>query len=217
MKQILIICLILGLTLVGASIESKVGIDLNKKYIVSANDSTSSANDTQYFQSYTPSTLWSYYTTLADLLYYPLNSNPKNYLNTTTLPSAETDPKWTGNKSSYIPYTGATTHVSLGVNRITSNGSSSSYIILDGYSTMSTINYNVKIDNQSIRFDYGIQPQIPFRITSSSGNISFDNENLNTTGNFSSNMIKMNPLGVVCPLNINGSICSNATGTYIVG
>ena len=49
----------------------------------------------------------------------------------------------------------------------------------------------------------------------------FDNDNtanLNLTGyNVTTNYLKLNNIGGICDLSVNGTICSNATGTYIVG
>lgn len=45
----------------------------------------------------------------------------------------------------------------------------------------------------------------------------FDNNNFNGTGNITATYIKLNEVSGLCDLTVNHTICSNVTGTYIVG
>lgn len=84
MKYLLLVLLFASFA--SAGIDGTIGLNLAAKpaSIVDGANYSINVNNSQYFQGYTPSTLWTYYTSLGNNLWYSI-LNPFNFYNSTTL------------------------------------------------------------------------------------------------------------------------------------
>jgi len=111
-KIVLVVSIIVLLVCIktsSAGLTGEVGLDLNLNPldINQGGNYSINVNNTEHFQGYTPTSLWSYYTGLGNALWYSID-NPFNFYNSTDFVI-----------SNYIPYTGATTDVDLGIYNLT--------------------------------------------------------------------------------------------------